>query len=265
MNEAVGFEEREFRDELLRLGASPSRAVHLFEEIDSTSTELMRLMRSGASGGVVVVARAQRAGRGRIGRSWYSAVAGNLYLSVAVEVRGESPVDRLPLVPLAAGVGAVEVLREMGGARCVLKWPNDVLVDGRKIAGILCESTGRLSGPLLVAVGLGVNLARMEFPGELEAIASSLERHLESPPTPAALGARWVARFEELVGGELTPGRAREIIRRWKRLAEQFGRRVRIEGIEGTTKDVLEDGRLLVECDDGRDVVVSGGIVEDAD
>jgi len=122
--------EKELRD----LGATAPRDVVVLAEIDSTSDELKRRLRAGAAGpGTLVIAETQTAGRGRLGRAWWSPPAGHLYASLAVAVPGP-PDERVPLVPLAAGAAAADALAALDVRGVLLKWPNDLLRGGRKVA-----------------------------------------------------------------------------------------------------------------------------------
>lgn len=143
-----------------------------YEALDSTNDEAKRLAREGAANGTVVVAREQRAGRGRLGRSWHSPDAGNLYLSLIH--RSTLPPDGLSGITLDAAVAVADVL-ETAGLATGLKWPNDLIVDDRKVGGILTELAVE-GGQVTVIIGLGLNVnATVEsFPPELHSIATSM-------------------------------------------------------------------------------------------
>lgn len=235
----------------------PERDVAVHDELDSTSSELLRRLAAGdAAPGSLVVARAQTAGRGRLGRAWVSP-PGNLYASLAVAVLGPAA-ERIPLVPLAAGVAAVDALAASGVPGILLKWPNDLLRGGRKVGGILCEAPAVRGPSNAVVVGLGVNTGVAEFDGELAGTAACLGG---ADPRPAL--ASWVAGLEawaeRISSGEIGP-----LVAAWVARAEPFGRRVRTGDREGTTAGLDAAGRLLLETPSGEIVAVAGGIVEDA-
>jgi BirA family biotin operon repressor/biotin-[acetyl-CoA-carboxylase] ligase len=140
-------------------------------ECSSTNDEAARLARAGASHGTIVVAESQRAGRGREGRAWQSPKGLGLYLSAIV--RPPLPLAMVPPMTLAIGIGVCDAVRACG-AEAHLKWPNDLLVRGKKLAGVLVEAQSQ--GPRLeaVIVGIGVNL-RGELPSELSETAITLE------------------------------------------------------------------------------------------
>jgi BirA family biotin operon repressor/biotin-[acetyl-CoA-carboxylase] ligase len=140
--------------------------------LDSTNDEARRLASAGAESGTVVVAREQRAGRGRLGRTWHSPDAGNLYLSL-IHRSSLSP-DALSGITLDAAVAVADVL-ETAGLTTGLKWPNDLIVEDRKVGGILTELVVD-GGQAIVIIGLGLNVnATVEdFPPELHSIATSM-------------------------------------------------------------------------------------------
>jgi BirA family biotin operon repressor/biotin-[acetyl-CoA-carboxylase] ligase len=210
------------------------------------------------------VADIQETGRGRKGRVWHSLSKGNLFLSLAVEVR-EPIGEILPLIPLSAGIAACDAIRKTGCQDAVLKWPNDVLVSGRKLAGILCEVTDKThNGPILSIVGLGVNISASSFPEEIAQTATCLSMLLDNPPTRECIAADWIFGLEKRLQ-TLSLNRKSQIIAEWKSRAEPFGRRVRVGDLEGTTRDLTSDGYLIVMRDNGEEQIVVGGIVEQID
>ncbi len=136
-----------------RAGLGP---VDVFHELDSTSNWLRERARAGAPSGSVCLAEMQHGGRGRHGRPWVSPFAANLYLSMLW--RTEAGPESLGGLSLVAGIGLLRALREIGIHQAGLKWPNDVLVDGAKLAGILIDVTGEVGGEATVVLGIGVNV-----------------------------------------------------------------------------------------------------------
>ncbi len=254
----------ELRAGLTALGDSSNREIVFHETVDSTSTDLLRRLRSGSQAGAIVAAAAQEKGRGRMGRSWHSPATGNLYLSLAVE--GPEPFERsLPFLPLAAGVAAAEALEQIAGVAPRLKWPNDVNLAGRKLAGILCEAPDLTRRPVIVVVGLGMNIGSRLFPEDLSEIATSLAQIDVSPsselPAPALLAAHWVASFEHWIDRVRRDDHL-AVVRAWRSRAEPFGRRVRINDIEGTTIELADNGHIVIERPSGERVAVAGGVIE---
>ncbi len=256
----TGFPKDRFLTQFERMGRSSDRRVLIHERIDSTSDELLRCLRDGAPVGTVVIASAQTGGRGRNRKPWYSPPNGNLYISLSVSVEGE-PVKNLPLIPLAAGIAAIDALEDAGGKQPLLKWPNDLMVNDRKLGGILCETPDISVRPIIAVVGLGLNTGVVDFPDELCGIAIDMAAVADRVPPLPLVAARWVAEVEswnERIG---KGGRA-DLVRAWRERAEAFGRMVRVGEVEGRTVDLNERGQLLIEKNDGAVVAVPGGMVE---
>jgi len=209
--------------------------------------------------GLVVVADEQTAGRGRRGHSWFSPPASGLYVSVvlAPATARVDPLRATMLLTLAAGVAVAEGIDAATGLAVSLKWPNDLLVSRRKLAGILAEAADRR-----VVVGYGINVASSAFPPELRDRATSLEselgrlvdRHHVLVETLAALSRR----YEDLLDGRFDA-----ILDAWRRLAPAAsGARVTWTTTEGTrsgvTSGIDDQGALLVQAGDRVERIVSG-------
>ena len=141
-----------------------------FDTLDSTNTEALKQARLGAEEGVSIVARQQTAGRGRHGRPWVSEPDAGLYFSIVLRPKIET--QYLPLITLMTGVAVHDTLAEFGIAADI-KWVNDLHVDGKKISGILAETTDTPKG-LAVIVGIGINLKSSNFPPEIADTATSV-------------------------------------------------------------------------------------------
>lgn len=141
------------------LNDNPSDAgwmIHVYDSIDSTNAQAMRLVGQGAALPLVVLAEQQTAGRGRRGRKWVSPFAENLYYSLVLRIDGG--MRQLEGLSLLVGLAVVKTLREMGVAGAGLKWPNDILVGHRKLAGVLLELTGDPADVCHVVIGIGINV-----------------------------------------------------------------------------------------------------------
>lgn len=229
------------------------REVRRLAEVDSTNRYLLDEARRGAPAGLVVAAARQHAGRGRLGRTWESPPGGSLLTSVLL--RPDLPVDRRHLVVLAAAVAMAEAIAATTGVDVAIKWPNDLLVGDRKVAGILAESTGDA-----VVVGIGVNVAWGRIPPELTGIATSLDLEGGTAVTPDELLDAFLARYGPYLAD---PDRARASYR--QRLATR-GRRVRVEQaagvLTGIAVDVDDGGHLVLDDDErGRVTVAAGDVV----
>jgi BirA family transcriptional regulator, biotin operon repressor / biotin---[acetyl-CoA-carboxylase] ligase len=209
-----------------------------------------------------VVAAAQRRGRGRLGRTWYSPPGDNLYISCVL--RPPLAPVAVPPVTLAAGVAVAEAVVDFG-VRAAVKWPNDVVVAGRKLAGILTEMTTRGGSLEFLVLGIGINLATRAFPPELAAIATSLALESGTVVPAAEFRARllpaleiWLDRF--FAGGVPAVAPA------WTERSGMLDSRVRViaEGrtFEGIAKGLAGDGSLDVLDDRGHHVkVVAGDVI----
>ena len=147
--------------------------IFRYDTVDSTNTVCKNLAAQGAPSGTAVIARRQTAGRGRMGRSFESPEGLGLYLSVLWRPEG-TPEDLLPLTPMAA-VSAAMAIRRVTGAPVRIKWPNDLVLGGRKLCGILTElESGGEGLALVIGIGLNVSQRREDFPPELRETAGSL-------------------------------------------------------------------------------------------
>jgi BirA family transcriptional regulator, biotin operon repressor / biotin---[acetyl-CoA-carboxylase] ligase len=246
------------------------RTLHVFTELDSTNLTARDMAAAGAANGTAVIAEAQRRGRGRLGRSWSSPAGKNLYLSVIV--RGDVPLDRVAQLSLLCGVAACETVRQWCAAE--IKWPNDVLTDGRKVVGILAELHGN-GAERAVVLGIGVNLnATLEdFPEELRDKASSLHlatgARVDRARFTGCLLNGLEARYEEWSTHGFAP-----IAAAWRALTPLIGRAIRVQEpgaiVEGTVIDIDDDGALRLRLAHGGehrvlagDVTVVGGYARD--
>lgn len=224
-----------------------------YARTDSTNTRARELAAAGAPGGTIVTAGEQSAGRGRQGRSW-SAPAGRALLYSAL-VR---PLEqRHLLLPLAAPLAVAEAAEALApGVQCGVKWPNDVLVGRRKLAGILIEARPR-DGWAVVGVGLNLCIELDEFPSDLRETATSLS--IESGKRPAQVaGAAEV--LSARLGRWLEAGDS-EVLAAWRGRDALRGREVAWDGGSGVADGVDDRGYLLVVTADGDRVAVGAGEV----
>ena len=153
-----------------------NKKIIYYEQLDSTNTEIVRLAAEGSVHGTVVVADAQTAGKGRRGRQWESPAGENIYMSILL--RPDCVPDRAPMLTLVMAYSVAKVIRELGFEDVQIKWPNDLVLAGKKICGILTEMQLKGSEIDYVVVGVGINVNTSAFPEELKNTATSL--YLES-------------------------------------------------------------------------------------
>jgi BirA family biotin operon repressor/biotin-[acetyl-CoA-carboxylase] ligase len=248
------------------LGASEigHAIVHHFR-IDSTNTAAMYLAQEGAAHGTVVVAEEQTAGRGRFGREWHSEKSSGLYLSVLL--RPLFSPAAAPILTLMAGVATQQTLGALTGLSVDIRWPNDVLVNGKKVAGILTEMNAELGRLHAIVLGIGINVNHSEMPAALRPIATSLR--IESLRTWSRVQV-CVALLKELERHYhllLEKGSA-AIAERWASASSYAaGKRIRVVNAEAesfvTTTGIDPTGALRVRYDDGREeALVAGEVTE---
>lgn len=236
------------REALLAAGVGPFAAsLDVVEETGSTNDDLVAAARRGAPSFSALVAEAQRRGRGRLGRAWSSAPGESLTLSVLL--RPHVGLSGFPPLALVAGVAVAEAVEEAARVRAELKWPNDLLVDGKKICGVLAEAVD-LSPPALV-LGVGLNVNQLAFEGDLAGSATSLRletgRAHDRLALAAALLKRLAARFADVEAGGIDA-----VLEAWAARSCTLGRRVETATASGLARAIDRDGALLVEDEEGR-------------
>ena len=241
------------------------REVHTWETVDSTNVALSRLAKEGALEGTIVIANQQTAGRGRIGKPWFSPPGVNLHLSVLLK-----PPIELHDTRFFTFIGSLAIADaiEAYGAKAQVKWPNDVLVNDKKIAGVLADiqlAHGRVE---CVILGIGVNLnidrpSMNRLYGEAALGATSLQEAVGQTVDRNAFAARLLEFLEKRYFEFRTHGK-QPILQEWRQRSF-LGRRVTIreEGIEveGIAMGLDEEGCLIVNLDDGSTVSVREGEV----
>jgi BirA family transcriptional regulator, biotin operon repressor / biotin---[acetyl-CoA-carboxylase] ligase len=236
--------------------SEPTRTwtIRRFAELDSTNRYLLDEARAGAREGVVVVADHQTAGRGRLGRSWEAPPGSSLLVSVLL--RPALGPEQAHIVVMAAALALADAVGAVAGFTPELKWPNDLVVDGRKLAGLLAEREPGAGGSLAaLIVGAGVNVQWTAFPPELADLATACNLEAGRAVDRDALLEHYLeglaSRLDALAA---VPGEYRE------RLGT-LGRRVRVEqagaGLTGIAVDVRDAGELVVRDDDGRDHTIT--------
>ena len=243
-----------------RLGLFAGR-IQWFAEVTSTNDLVTTLAEAGSAEGVVVAADAQIAGRGRFGRDWASPHGAGIYASVLLRPRPAA----LRLVTIAAGVALADGIRAATGLTLHLKWPNDVVADGRagarKIAGILAEGGTARDGSPWVVLGFGINVLSASLPRDVETRASSLEQELGRPVDRGLVFAECLAalaeRYRQLQGGAMGM-----VVEDWRtRAAATLGRPVEWNDgsvRQGVAEDVDEHGSLIIRTGSGTVRIISG-------
>ncbi len=237
--------------------------LQFYDEIDSTNHQARRLAEKGASHGTIVVAETQTAGKGRRGRSWVSPAGCGIWMSLIL--RPEISPSKASMLTLVAALGTAEGLREMCGIDCGIKWPNDLVLNQKKICGILTEMSTELSEIRYVIVGIGINVNTEAFPEELLDKATSLKletgKTWKRSPLIAAIGKRIEEYYQIFLEtqdlSQLREAYLSRLVSLHKPVVILSGE----ESREGICRGIDEGGELLVELPDGRiETVLSGEV-----
>lgn len=241
------------------------KKVHYFNTIDSTNSTAYQLALKGAKEGEVVIAESQEKGRGRLGRQWVSPPFLNLYLSVIL--RPKIPPHQASLMTLMAAVATANAIEQCTGRAPSIKWPNDLLLGKRKVAGLLNEIHSETDRIHFVILGMGVNLNMDEkgFPTEIRAKATSLKREMGRPVsrrTFVSLLLEELERWYEI----FLKGGGSPLLEAWKARAQIEGKRVKVtsfgEVLTGRAVDIDSNGALILTTGDGERIRVVAGDIE---
>ena len=226
------------------------KEILFFSEIDSTNREARDRAKGGAGEGTVILADSQSCGKGRLGRSWESPPGANLYFSIILKPP-ICPSDA-PQITLLAGVAVARALSGVSGLKCLIKWPNDILLRGKKLAGILAEMEGEGSRVGFIILGIGVNLnwRREDFPANLGVTATSLHAESGKEISRAAAAAGLFRELEKEYTAFIREGFTPRLKDEWNRLSWINGKEVTLslpEGeISGRALGLDTDGALLL-------------------
>ncbi len=247
------------------------RNLYCFQVIDSTNSYLLELARSGAPEGTVVLAEYQTAGRGRKERKWFASMGKNLLLSVLL--KPELEVEFTQKITLATAIVLAKTIEQylkennLPTVKIDFKWPNDLLVNGKKLSGILTESILKGKKIIALVVGIGINLNELpaDRESEIKNVAVSLKELTGSDINREAFLCRLLENFEKNYE-RYERTLYRSVIKEWKKHCHQFGQRVLIETPFGTEeaifRDVNESGYLVYEDKAGKlHALVSGEVI----
>jgi len=235
------------------------KKIVLHDSVESTNDLAKTLGLEGSQEGTVVLAYSQTRGKGRQGRNWHSEPHTGLYFSVLLHPT-TSP-ELIHQVTLVAGVALVQAINQFSQVRAVLKWPNDVLINHKKVAGILTEfyQGGDHNG---IVVGIGVNVNQSRFPVELQHIATSLAMEnsgsLEKLPLIAAIINQLEKKYWTFMDGDFA-----SIILEWNQNSDLFGKHLTLtrgdETFHGTAMKLNEEGQLIMELETGQEMAFDSG------
>jgi len=234
--------------------------IYHFDTTVSTNDLAKKLGVQGAPEGTLVVAETQTGGRGRLGRSWHSPPGLGLYASLLL--RPPLPPSELPPITLSTAVSLVRTLSRSVGLTPGIKWPNDLIVKGKKLGGILTEMETESDQIRYLIVGLGLNVNNADFPPELADTATSLFREKGRTFQRVPLLQAWLEEFENLYMQFLARGFP-EILEEWKQHSVTLGKYVAVRQgarhLEGLALEVAPDGALLLETAAGEVMKATSG------
>jgi BirA family biotin operon repressor/biotin-[acetyl-CoA-carboxylase] ligase len=237
--------------------------IHYFAKVASTNTEAKKLAAKGCPEGTVVLSEEQGSGRGRIARGWFSPPGKGIWLSVVLRP-SLSPYE-ISKCTLMAAVAVYKAVLRVSGVRCGIKWPNDILYQGKKLVGILTELSAEIDAVnyIVIGIGINVNITELEFPVELRNIATSVMAAAGQSISRLDLVCAVLEELEQSYQEVLSSG-FDAILEEWRRYSATLGHEVSVTGpnasFTGKALDIAEDGALLVATGDKVERVVAGDI-----
>lgn len=239
------------------------KEIIFYKVTTSTNDRVMEIGRDAAEG-TVVVADSQEHGRGRFGREWLSPPNANLYFTVLL--KPPFPPKDASVITLMTAVSVVSAIRECSGLNAVIKWPNDIIIKGRKAGGILTEMKADMDRIEFIAVGIGinVNMPLSRFPAHLKHLATSLKADKKGAVNRVELLGNVLAKFEHWYKAVLN-GRREDLIKEWVRLDSTIGKKVSVKisdrVISGIAEGVNNTGELILRLPSGVKEIVNAGEV----
>ena len=237
--------------------------IHYFSEIDSTNNEAKKQANLGCPEGSIVLAETQNVGRGRLNRNWFSLTGKGIYLSVILRPPF-NPYDA-PKCTLLAAVAVTKAIRSITEVECGIKWPNDILYQGKKIVGILTEMSAEIDAINHVVIGMGinVNIGKQDFPAELMDIATSLSIVAGHDISRLALLGAILSQLEIAYDNVIQRGFS-QMLDEWRDLSVTLGKNVNVVGsgreFSGKAMDIDNDGALLVQTEGTLERVLAGDV-----
>jgi len=236
--------------------------IHWEYEVSSTNTVALKLAEDGAVEGTVVVSEAQRQGRGRLGRTWVSQAENGIYLSLIL--RPNFVPMKAPMLTFIAAIAVVETLEQLFHLNAQIKWPNDVMIHGKKVAGILTELRAEMEGIHHIILGIGINVNTTRFPKEFQDRVTSLSLELKEKVTRVKIVQTLLETIERWYLIALST-HADVIFHRWSELSCTLHRRVEVnlgdEIVQGIATHLGASGSLFVQLDSGQEREILAGDV----
>ena len=233
-----------------------------FDVIGSTNVEAKKQAENGAPEGLLVVADKQEAGRGRRGRSWTSPAGANIFMTLLLRPRFVP--EKASMVTLVMAVSVAQGITDISGLPAKIKWPNDIVMNGKKVVGILTEMSAQFDYINHIVVGIGINVHNEEFPEEIAKTASSLLLECGHQIHRASLIEAFLEEFERLYAVYLETEDMSGLQKEYDSLLVNRGRQVRVldpkEPFEGKAMGITKKGELIVDTWESRKLVSSGEV-----
>lgn len=239
-----------------------AKNLYLYNEVGSTNTLAKYLAKNGIENGSVVISEKQNSGRGRTGKSWESPLGG-VWMSIILSP--EVDISKIPLITITTGVAVAIALEKIGVHNPEIKWPNDIMINGKKVCGILTEAVSNFNTieNIIVGVGIDANLSIDTFPAELQEITTTLEIELGKKVNENILIKLFLEEFER-VYELLKDDCVEDILKEWRKRSYSVGKLVEVRKPHQKSYDayvigITKDGELVVEKNDGTiEKVISG-------
>ena len=237
--------------------------IHYFTEVDSTNNVAKEKAAAGCKEGTIVVAETQNGGKGRLARGWYSPLGKGVWLSVVL--RPKFLPQEAPKCTMLAAVAVNKAIEKTIGFSCGIKWPNDILFQGKKLVGILTEMSAEMDAVnyIVIGIGINVNISQEDLPAEVREIATSLSMIAGHPVSRLNLVVNLLSQLEDLYHVAQNQGFG-PILEEWRKQTVTLGQMVNVSGIDrqfsGKALDIDRDGALLVETEAGIEKVLAGDV-----
>lgn len=233
-----------------------------YDTIDSSNNEAKRQAEAGAGHGLLVIGEEQTAGRGRRGRAWASKKGEGVFMSLLL--KPDIQPANASMLTLVMGMAVRDALEKIAKIDAQIKWPNDIVVDGKKVCGILTEMSAQIDYINHIVIGVGINIHNAEFPEEMQHIATSVFLQTGEHIRRSELVAEILARFEEYYVRYLTHENLRELMDDYNAHLINRGRHVQVIDLKknytGIAQGINEEGELLVEAEGGIRRVTAGEV-----
>jgi BirA family biotin operon repressor/biotin-[acetyl-CoA-carboxylase] ligase len=244
------------------------RDFHFFEEIDSTNLRGHQMAAAGSTEGTVLVAEYQTSGKGRQGRGWYATKGENILMSIIL--RPDIAIDAIHLITFLTSVVVIETIQsylkqfDLPGLDLHVKWPNDIMINRKKVAGILteCKSKGKAVVYLVVGIGINVNQTFTDNRNELGKGATSLRSELLQTVDRARLLRTLIKKYDANYL-RASANNFETVVQEWKKYWEDQYKQIKIYNgtlsFAGVVQDIEHDGRLLIKNDRGKCILITSG------